>query len=84
MISTSRLLKVSIVWISIIYIICFLGVAIFPLSRAWFMLYALHTTVSLEQSVITVGTFLSGLVIWNVVAFLGVGLFSSIYNKIKQ
>jgi uncharacterized membrane protein len=84
MINTSRLLKVSAVWISVVYVICFLGVALFESSRAWFMLYALHTTVSLEQSVVTIGTFFSGLIIWNIVAFLGIGLFALIFNKVKE
>lgn len=84
MINISRLTKVAAAWISVVYVICFAGVALAPSSRVWFMLYGLHTTASLDQSVMTIGTFLSGLVIWNVVAFLGAGLFALIFNKVKE
>ena len=47
------------------------------------MYYGLHTTASLGENVMTWTTFISGLVIWNVVAYLSVGLFAILFNKIK-
>lgn len=84
MINTKHLLKVTAIWTSIVYIICFVGVTIFPTSRELFMRYALHSDVALGQSVITITTFISGLIIWNIIAFLAVGLFSLLFNKIKD
>lgn len=83
MINTKHLLKVTAAWISIIYVVCFAGVALFPGIRPAFMQYALHTTVNVGENVITFTTFVSGLVIWNAVAFLAVGLFAYLFNKIK-
>ena len=84
MINTKHLLKATGAWTSIVYIVCFAGVALFPTSREIFMRYALHSDVALGQSIITITTFISGLIIWNIVAFLAVGLFALLYNKIKH
>ncbi|HZS18766.1 MAG TPA: DUF5676 family membrane protein [Candidatus Udaeobacter sp.] len=84
MINTKHLLKVTAAWISIVYVICFVGVALIPGSRDWFMHYALHINARLGENVTTFTTFVSGLVIWNVVALLAAWLFALLHNKIKQ
>jgi hypothetical protein len=76
-INTEHLLKVTVLWISIMDIVCFGGVALV------FMRYALHMNVSMGENVATIATFISGLVIWNVIAFLGAWLFTFLHNKIK-
>jgi hypothetical protein len=48
------------------------------------MQYALHMNVSMGVNVMTLTTFISGLVIWNVVALLAAWLFAFLHNKIKQ
>lgn len=83
MINTNRILKVTMAWVSIVYIVCFVGVALIPSSREWFMKYALHSDATLGQSVMTFATFISGLIIWNIVATLAVWLFVALYNKSK-
>jgi len=70
-------------WISIVYVVCYGGVALFPSSRPLFMKYALHTNDTLGENVMTLTTFISGLVIWNVVAVLAVWLFITLFNRIK-
>ncbi|MBI2097140.1 MAG: hypothetical protein HYT40_03275 [Candidatus Sungbacteria bacterium] len=84
MINTQHLLKVASAWISIVYAICFVGVAIFPGIRPGFMRYGLHTGIEMGQNILTFGTFISGLVIWNVIALLAVWLFTFLYNRIEQ
>ena len=86
MINTNHLFKVSAAWVSIVYVVCFAGVALFPSIRQLFILYTLHMDVSSVsvQSVVTVGTFISGLIIWNIIATLAVWLFAALYNGIKQ
>lgn len=81
MINTRHLLKVTILWVSIVDIVCFAGVALIPGIRPAFMYYALHTTTSVGENVMNSTTFISGLVIWNVFALLGVGLFAWLYNR---
>ena len=50
MINIKHLLQVAAAWISIVYIVCFAGVALFPTSRELFMRYALHSNIALGQS----------------------------------
>jgi uncharacterized membrane protein (DUF485 family) len=84
MINTKHLLKVSAVWMSITYIICYAGVALFPSLRPDFMKYALHTELSFGESYITLGNFIAGLVIWDILALFGVWFFAALFNKIKK
>lgn len=84
MININHLVKVSMVWISISYVICFLGVALFPSIRPQFMLYALHTNLDTGQNVMTLGTFISGLIIWNILTAIGVWLFAVLYNGMRK
>jgi len=76
--NTSRIYKVTAAWISIVYIICFGGVALVPGIREWFMENALHTRIELGSDVMTLETFVTGLIIWNVVALLAVWLYAAL------
>lgn len=80
----THLVKVTVAWTSIVYAACFFGVALVPSVREVFMYYALHMNVDMGENVATVGTFISGLVIWNIVAVLAVGLFSALHDGIKK
>ena len=82
--NTKRLLKVASAWISIVYVICYAGVALFPGVRPGFMRYGLHMGIDMGQNILTLGTFISGLIIWNIIALLAVWLFSFLYNAIRQ
>lgn len=84
MINTNHLIKVSASWISIVYAICYFGVIMFPGIRPGFMRYGLHMGIDTGQNILTIGTFISGLIIWNIIAFLAVWLFASLYNGIKK
>jgi len=84
MIDTTHLLKVTAVWISIVYVVCFGGVALAPGIREWFMKYALHATnVGIGENVMTLSTFIAGLIIWNIVAVLAAWLFAFLWNAFK-
>lgn len=83
MIDIKHVLKVAAAWISVVYAVCYAGVALFPSIRPAFMYYGLHTTTDLGENIMTLTTFISGLVIWNVVALLAVWLFATLFNKIK-
>ena len=84
MINTVRVLKVASAWVSIVYVICYAGVALFPAIRPGFMRYGLHLVADAGQNILTIGTFFSGLVIWNIVACVAIWLFASLYNAIKE
>ena len=84
MINIQHLLKVAAAWISVVYVICYAGVASFPGVRPGFMRYGLHMGIDTGSNILTLGTFISGLIIWNVIAFLAVGLFVLLFNNIKK
>jgi len=84
MINTKHLLKVTSVWISIVYAICYFGVAIHPPVRSLFMKFSLHADVAFKSDFFSFGYFISGLIVWNIVAISGVWLFAELFNKIKQ
>lgn len=79
-----HLSKVVAAWASITYTVCYAGVALYPPIRTLFMRYALHANVSFASDYLGFGYFLSGLVIWNVVAMLAIWLFTVLYNNIKE
>jgi len=84
MINTKHLLKVIAAWVTIVYVVCFVGVALIPGVRPWFMHYALHMNVNMEENIITLTTFISGLIIWNVICVLAGWVFAFLHNKIRQ
>lgn len=84
MIQIKQLIKITSLWVSIVYIVCFLGVYIYPQIRSIFMKYALHSEVTFTSDFFSGVYLLSGLIIWNIIAILGVGLFAVIYNRISK
>lgn len=81
MIDTVRILRTSAAWISILYVICFGAVALFPGIRELFVRYAFHTDMTFGENVITIGTFIAGFVLWNIITVLGVALFAILFNR---
>lgn len=84
MINIKHLLKVASAWISITYVICYLGIALFPALRPAFMKYSLHANVALTSDYFGWGYFIGGLVIWNIVALFLVWLYAFLFNTIKK
>jgi hypothetical protein len=82
MVDTRHLLKVAAAWVSIVYLVCFGAVALFPQARQLFAKYALHIEVEIGN-VITPLTFVTGLILWNVVAVLAVALFAVLFDRLK-
>ena len=84
MINTKHLVKVASAWISIVYAICYVGVAIFPQSRVMYMRYALHANTSFQSDYFGVSYFIGGLILWNIVAIFLAWLFAALFNGIKK
>jgi len=84
MIDIKHLLKVTSAWISVVYIVCYAGAAIYPPIRDLFMQYALHTKTTFVSDYFGAGYFISGLIIWNIVSLLAVGLFGYLFNSMKK
>lgn len=84
MINIKHLLRVVSAWISIAYVVCYAGVAIYPQIRPLFMRYSLHAEVPFTSDFFSIGYFIAGLIIWNAVAIASVWLFAFLFNKIKK
>ena len=84
MINAKHLLKVTLAWTSAVYVVCYVGVAIYPPVRMVTMRYALHVDTNIVSTYFGFGYFISGLIIWNAVVLLAVWLFVWLFNTIKQ
>lgn len=84
MINLTQSLKITCSWISIVYVVCFGGIALIPSMRPWFMKYALHTEINVGANIITPAVFVTGFIIWNIVAVLAVWLYVVINNYFKK
>lgn len=84
MLDTKYVIKIACIWVTILYVICFIGVAFFSPLRSFFMEYALHTSLDAGMNSVSFITFSSGLLIWNILTALSVWLFCVLYNSIKR
>lgn len=84
MINIKHLLKVTLIWTSVVYAICYFGVAIYPPVRIMTMRYAMHADVNFVSGYFGLEYFISGLIIWNLITLLGVWFFAFLFNTIKQ
>ena len=84
MIDIKHLLKVTSAWVSVVYVVCYAGVAIYPPIRDLFMQYSLHMKTTFSSDYFGVGYFISGLIIWNIVALLAVALFAYLFNTMRK
>ncbi len=84
MIDTKHLLKVISVWVSMVYVICYVGVAIYPPIRSLFMQYALHTDTLFASNLLGGRYFISGLIVWNIVAVSCAWLFAILFNTVRR
>ncbi len=84
MINIKHLLTVTAAWMTIVFIVCFGGVALLPGILPWFMQYALHMSATSGERIVNLTTFFSGLVIWNLIALFTVWLFAFLFTKIKH
>ncbi|MBI2475060.1 hypothetical protein HYV69_01410 [Candidatus Uhrbacteria bacterium] len=79
----NHLLKVTAVWTTIVYVVCFVVVAFYPPIRELFFQYALHTKIAVGTIDMNVGNFISGLIIWNIIDIVSVWLFAALYKSVK-
>lgn len=81
--STTRAIKISLAWISIVWIACYLAFGLIPGLGPTAMPYILHMNVPMEN-IFTIGNFIVGLILWNIVVAAGVALAGLLSNYIKD
>lgn len=79
-----HLLKVAVAWTSIAYTVCYLVVWLVPQTRDLFLTTALHAIVPVTSGPFTIGTYVIGLIVWDLLVVVGVWLFVYLWNAIKS
>lgn len=82
--NTKHVLKVWIAWVNIAYVVCYLLVLLFPDMRIPFVQSLIHIEISGVENSLNFGNFVWGLIVWNIITFLSVLLFSFLFKKIKD
>jgi len=82
--NTKQSVKAWIVWINIVYVVCYLLVLLFPSMRVLFVQALIHTEITGMTDSMSFGNFFWGLVMWNILTLLGVWLFAFLFNKFKN
>jgi hypothetical protein len=81
--NTTRTLKIATAWISIAWAVCYLAFGLIPGLGPAATPYLLHVNLPMEN-IFTIGNFIGGLIIWNVVVGAGVALAGFLSNAIRD
>jgi len=84
MLSSARVVKTSVVWMTIVYVLCFAIVAMWPGIMGSWMMYSFHSQFEMGPTMMTGGSFFYGLIIWDVLAAFGAWLFVTLYNSFEK
>lgn len=83
--NTTRVLKISLAWINITYVFCYLVLGLIPGLRVSILPYVLHLNVAGQiENIFTLSNFIISLILWNVVVALSVALAGILSNYIKS
>jgi hypothetical protein len=80
--SITRAVKIGLAWISIAWTVCYLAFGLIPGLGPTAMPYILHMHVPMEN-IFTIGNFIIGLIVWNIVVAAGIALAGLLSNYIK-
>lgn len=80
--NTVRAVKISLAWVSIVWTVCYLAFGLIPGLGPTAMRYVLHMNVPMEN-IFTIGNFIIGFIVWNVVVAAGIALVGLLGNYIK-
>jgi hypothetical protein len=80
--STTRAVKLGMAWISIAWTVCYLAFGLIPRLGPMALPHILHMNVPMDN-IFTIGNFIIGLIVWNVVVAAGVALAGLLSNYIK-
>ena len=83
MMNTTRAMKISLAWVSIVWTICYLVVELIPGLGPTAWRYFFHMNMPVEN-VFAIGNFIIGLILWNVTVAAGVALAGLLCNYIKD
>ncbi|TSC97467.1 MAG: hypothetical protein CEN88_29 [Candidatus Berkelbacteria bacterium Licking1014_2] len=79
----AKIAKVTLVWGTIVYLVCVLIAWILPLVYVWGAKNMVHFGMTVSAPSLTLAGVIQGLIIWDLVAVAMVWLFVWLYNKMK-
>jgi hypothetical protein len=82
--NTIRALKIGAAWITIVWVVCYLIFGLIPGLGPATAPFILHMNMGPMENIFTVGNFISGLVVWNIIVAAGIALAGLLSNYIKD
>lgn len=82
--NTVRALKIGASWVTITYVFCYIVLGSFSGLRESLLPYVLHLNVGTVENVFTLGNFIGGLVLWNVMVAAGISLVGVLARYFKN
>jgi len=82
--NTARALKIGLAWTSIVWVVCYLIVGLIPGLGPALLPYLFHLNVGSVENIFTIGNFVVGLILWNVIVAAGIALAGALSNYIKS
>lgn len=82
--NTIRALKIGAAWITIAWVVCYLIFGLIPGLRPATAPFILHMNMGPMEDIFTVGNFIIGLVVWNIIVAAGIALAGLLSNYIKD
>lgn len=81
--NTMRAVKIGLAWISIVWTVCYLVFGLIPGVGPTAMPYIFHMNVPMKN-IFTIGNFIVGLIVWNIIVAAGIALAGLLNNFIKD
>ncbi|HEY4526822.1 MAG TPA: DUF5676 family membrane protein [Candidatus Paceibacterota bacterium] len=82
--NTMRAVKIGLAWINITYVLCYVLLGLLPATRPSILPYILHLNVGPVENIFTLGNFIVGLILWNVIVGASIWLVGLLAGYIKN
>jgi len=82
--NTTRAVKIGLAWINITYILCYIIWGLLPTARPSVLPYILHLNIGPVETIFTLGNFIGGLILWNVIVGAGIWFVGFLAKYIKN
>jgi len=79
-----RAVKIGLAWINITYVLCYVILGLIPALRPSLLQYILHLNVGPVENIMTIGNFIVGLILWNVIVGASIWLVGFLAQYIKN
>ena len=82
--NTTRAITIGAAWITIAWTVCYLAFGLIPGLRSVAVPYLTHINVGAMENIFSIGNFIVGLILWNVVVVAGIALAGLLSNYIRD